>query len=326
MPAASSAPSDPHSAAVAAFIARWSHVGAAERANYALFLTELCPVLAVPPPDPASDDTANNAYVFERFVAIHRRGAAKPTHGRIDLYKRACFVLEAKQYAATKSADATLDLQLGDPDATARSSKIARGTAAWDRAMLEALGQAEEYARSLPTDEDPPPFLLVVDVGHVIELYADFTQKGKNYLPPSPISSRIRFVPRNGRLRRPRRRGSQGIVRWLRPDYQKPLFAGDRQSALALDDTPAAKPAKKSAASPKSKIANRKSKIPWPKTLSDRVRAVETALAAEEKPATAAELTTRFARADAAVIAEILQTLVTLGRARPGDTKGTFVR
>ena len=33
-----------------------------------------------------------------------------------------------------------------------------------------------------------------------------------------------------------------------------------------------------------------------------------------------------FQRADSAVIAEILHPLVTLGRARPGDTKGTFVR
>jgi hypothetical protein len=52
----------------------------------------------------------------------------------------------------------------------------------------------------------------------------------------------------------------------------------------------------------------------------------EASVAAEEKPATAAELTTRSARADDAVVAEILTTLVTLGRARPGDAKGTFVR
>ena len=56
------------------------------------------------------------------------------------------------------------------------------------------------------------------------------------------------------------------------------------------------------------------------------MRAVETALAAEEKPATAADLAKKFARADTDAIAEILQTLVTLGRARPGDATGTFVR
>jgi hypothetical protein len=29
--------------------------------------------------------------------------------------------------------------------------------------------------------EEWPPFLVVVDVGHVIELYADFSRQGKNY-------------------------------------------------------------------------------------------------------------------------------------------------
>ena len=167
--------------AVSKFIARWSAAQAAERANYQLFLSELCDVLDVTRPDPATDDTAHNAYVFERAVTFHHRGSAKTTTGRIDLYKRGCFVLEAKQYATTKTEAAALAFDFGD--AGAKSPKIARGTAAWDRAMLEALGQAERYARSLPADEDPPPFLLVVDVGHVIELYADFTQKGKNYLP-----------------------------------------------------------------------------------------------------------------------------------------------
>ena len=37
------------------------------------------------------------------------------------------------------------------------------------------------------------------------------------------------------------------------------------------------------------------------------------------------ELAPRFSRAKAPDILEILQTLVTLGCARPGDVKGTFV-
>jgi chromosome segregation and condensation protein ScpB len=56
------------------------------------------------------------------------------------------------------------------------------------------------------------------------------------------------------------------------------------------------------------------------------VRVVEAALTAEEKPATAADLAKRFARAQPADVAEILDTLVTLGRAHPGDTPGTFLR
>ena len=36
----------------AAFIARWRSSGSAERANYQLFLSELCDLLAVPGPEP----------------------------------------------------------------------------------------------------------------------------------------------------------------------------------------------------------------------------------------------------------------------------------
>lgn len=178
---------------VVAFIDRWSKASASERANYVMFLSELCDVLGVSRPDPAGPETERNAYVFERAVALHRRGSEKTTTGRIDLYKRSCFVLEAKQYATAKTETEALALDL--EDSSHKSTKIARGTAAWDRAMLEALAQAENYSRCLPDDEDSPPFLLVVDVGHVIELYADFTQKGKNYLPfPDARSHRIKLA------------------------------------------------------------------------------------------------------------------------------------
>jgi hypothetical protein len=73
-----------------AFIARWHASGAAERANYQLFLAELCAVLDVPAPDPASPVEAENAYVFEKAVPL-----PGGTTGRIDLYRRGCFVLEA---------------------------------------------------------------------------------------------------------------------------------------------------------------------------------------------------------------------------------------
>lgn len=47
--------------------------------------------------------------------------------------------------------------------------------------MLNAKRQAEEYARGLPASHGWPPFILVCDVGHCIEVYADFTGQGKNY-------------------------------------------------------------------------------------------------------------------------------------------------
>jgi hypothetical protein len=63
-------------AGVEAFVARWAASGAAERANYQLFLSELCELLGLPHPEPATPDTARNAYVFERAVfrvLPHRR-------------------------------------------------------------------------------------------------------------------------------------------------------------------------------------------------------------------------------------------------------------
>ena len=78
------------------FEARWLRSGGAEHANYGLFLQDLCDLLSVPRPDPTTDDPAQDAYVFERGVTFDD-GAGKRSTGRIDLYKRGCFVLETKQ-------------------------------------------------------------------------------------------------------------------------------------------------------------------------------------------------------------------------------------
>lgn len=83
---------------VEAFIARWASSSGSERSNYQLFLNELCGVLDVEGPRPSKADVSQNAYVFERRVPF-RRLEGKDTHNYIDLYKRGCFVLEAKQSA-----------------------------------------------------------------------------------------------------------------------------------------------------------------------------------------------------------------------------------
>lgn len=88
----------PDTATVEAFIARWDRSGAAERANYQLFLSELCDLIGVPLPEPAGADDSQNAYVFERNVAF-QHGDGTTSTGRMDLYRRRCFVLEAKQGA-----------------------------------------------------------------------------------------------------------------------------------------------------------------------------------------------------------------------------------
>jgi hypothetical protein len=79
------------------FIARWTvGDGGQERANYQLFLSELCDVLEVPRPDQAAHDAALNIYAFERAVTFRERDGST-ARGRIDLYRRGSFVLEAKQ-------------------------------------------------------------------------------------------------------------------------------------------------------------------------------------------------------------------------------------
>ncbi|MDB6061775.1 MAG: hypothetical protein JWM78_1878 [Verrucomicrobiaceae bacterium] len=163
---------------VEAFIQRWSKAGGSERANYQLFLTELCTLLELPQPQPAGDDTRDNAYVFERRVLI-RQPDGSENNGFIDLYKRGSFVLEAKQTGKT------LD------------------SIGWDKAMLRAHNQADQYARALSADEGRPPFILVTDVGRNIELYAEFSRSGATYTPyPDSLTHRIRLEDlRNAEVR-----------------------------------------------------------------------------------------------------------------------------
>ena len=177
------------------FITRWKESGAAERANYQLFLSELTDLLEVPRPQPTQADDEQNAYVFERAV-IFNNGDGTTSIGRIDLYKRGCFVLEAKQGSDRVTATNPLFGDEADLSASrgrqGRRGMAVRGTSGWDVAMRAARGQAEQYVRALPVSEENPPFLIVVDVGHSFELYSDFSRAGRTYLPfPDARAHRI---------------------------------------------------------------------------------------------------------------------------------------
>jgi len=181
----------PPAPAVDLFLERWAASGAAERANYQLFLSELCTLLEVAPPDPTRPDDADNAYVFERNVQFQEDDGSTSI-GRIDLYKRGAFVLEAKQGSDAAAADEAAALAPQTSKKSKRRGTAVRGTKAWDDAMVRARGQADRYARALPVCEGWPPFLIVVDVGHSIELYSEFSRSGKTYVPfPDPKSFRI---------------------------------------------------------------------------------------------------------------------------------------
>jgi hypothetical protein len=84
------------------FITRWENSGAAERANYQMFLSELCDILEVPRPDPTSPDPAKNLHVFDRAITrVNPDGTSVTNY--IDLYKARHFVLETKQGVSTES-------------------------------------------------------------------------------------------------------------------------------------------------------------------------------------------------------------------------------
>ena len=160
-------------------------------------------------PEPSNSHA--DGYTFEFPVKIPT-GPGTTTDGRIDLYRRGAFVLEAKQFTAPVAEPSELALAL-DPAAGKKKAGPVRDTTAWDDAMWRARGQAERYARHLPTNEPPAPFLLVVDVGHSIEVYADFTQAGRAYNHfPDPRNFRIRLAD----LREPAVRERLRRI-WLEP-------------------------------------------------------------------------------------------------------------
>ncbi|MFN7549477.1 MAG: class I SAM-dependent DNA methyltransferase [Pseudomonadota bacterium] len=149
--------------AVQAFIERWQGVTASELATAQTFVMDLCELLGVPKPHP----TPAQDYMFERPVTFSH-GDGSSSAGRIDCYRRGHFVLEAKKL------------------------KAGAHTKGFDDGLLRARSQGESYARALPAEEGRPPFVMVVDVGTVIEVYAEFSRSGGTYTPfPDPRSHRI---------------------------------------------------------------------------------------------------------------------------------------
>ena len=96
----------------------------------------------------------------------------------------------------------------------------------------------------------------------------------------------------------------RGLVRWLRPDFQKPQGPVATQQELEIEDEEPVAPATSAV------------KEPWPPTLRDQVRAIRETLAKLATPATSDDIAKRFTRATKATVAELLATLVDVGQAR----------
>lgn len=165
---------------VEAFIARWTaREGGAERANYQMYLSEVCDVIGVPRPDPAGSERGFNDYVFERAVR-RRQSDTIVASRRIDLYKKGCFILEAKQ-SRLPGNEKSLPAQISPP--VEEHERLGRrGTARnWDVLMQHARRQAEEYVFLLEAAHPAPPFIVTCDVGHAFEIFADFSGTGRAY-------------------------------------------------------------------------------------------------------------------------------------------------
>lgn len=155
----------PNGSPIEEFIERWRGVTASELSTSQSFVMGLCELLGVDKPHA----TEEQDYMFERPVTF-AHGDGSTSAGRIDCYKRGHFVLESKKV---------------------RAGAHTRG---FDDALMRARAQGEGYARALPASEGRPPFVLVVDVGHVIEIFSEFTRSGGTYTPfPDPRSHRIKL-------------------------------------------------------------------------------------------------------------------------------------
>lgn len=115
---------------------RWADARARERANYVLYLGELCAAIGVEGPRPAG-----SGYEYEFPVRVINRDGKEATNF-VDLFKRDHFILEAKDREAERSNDVML---------------------------RKAYGQARSYVTHLPGKI--PPYIMVLDVGRTLVIW-----------------------------------------------------------------------------------------------------------------------------------------------------------
>ncbi|MEO6151897.1 MAG: type IIL restriction-modification enzyme MmeI, partial [Croceibacterium sp.] len=153
----------------------WGQKGGAERSNFATFVHDLCEALGLPRPSGVAEAGKLGTYEFEGSVPGGSFRSLK-AGGSIDLYKRGCFIMEAKQSLLSEAQRRTPDLF--DP---AESAPRAPSGARYDKLMDGARAQAENYAKNLPGDHPPAPFIIVCDVGRAFEIEFDYTGNGRGY-------------------------------------------------------------------------------------------------------------------------------------------------
>ena len=143
-------------------IACWSPSGGAEHANYQLFLSELCDLLAVPPPDHTVPDDDHNAFVFERRVVFLNPDGTQ-SYGRIDLYRRGSFVLESKQGIELQDDELPLSAAAHERKRKRHKGHGTRGTTAWNDTLLRDPLSFDPALRSAKSTSEVEPNRLDFD-------------------------------------------------------------------------------------------------------------------------------------------------------------------
>ena len=108
----------------------------------------------------------------------------------------------------------------------------------------------------------------------------------------------------------------QGHIRWLRPEFQNPSGTSQQQMPGTAADQPAAAKAKAGKAKP---AAAKIAKQPWPETTEARFLALRDVVEHSPVPLSGDEAAKHFTRARKAAVAEMLETLVSLGILRLTD-------
>src|SRR6185437_10157286 len=158
------------------FINKWSGLaGGAEKANFGPFIYDLVRTFDLPEPEPA-EGRKLSAYQFEGPIpnASFRNPQNK---GSADLYKRGCFIMEAKQSYMPPKDDRQAEL-IGEGSEVI---PLTPAGARYDRYMTTARAQVENYAKNLPASEPVAPFLIVCDIGRAFEIYHDSAGNGRGY-------------------------------------------------------------------------------------------------------------------------------------------------
>jgi hypothetical protein len=165
-------PSGYDPAAIRRFLAATTGSSGAELANAQSILNDLCDVLHVPRPA-LKKAAGDNAYVFEEDV---KEGKA---HRRVDLYRRGCFVFEAKQGVNAQAPAAETKPKAGHTKKVKGAG--VRDTTDWIDNMQAGRAQAGNYAAQIAERGDPkPPFLIVADLGYRFWIWSSFSRDARD--------------------------------------------------------------------------------------------------------------------------------------------------